>query len=73
MINSIYYARLKYINIKYYFIRDYTNKGNINIIYYLTKEMIVDALIKLLSRPAFEEHIKVLGLGVRTIHYAMNT
>ncbi len=71
--NPVHYARSKHIDIKYHFIRDYVNKGDISIVYCPTKEMIADALMKLLLRPAFEEHIKVLELGIRTIHYTMNT
>ena len=59
--NPIHHARSKYIDIRYHFIRDYTNK-EIEIIYCPTKEMVADVLTKLLARPAFEKHIKTLGL-----------
>ena len=60
--NPIQHARTKHIDIKYHFIRDHTDKGEIDIIYCSTKEMVADILMKPLPRPAFEVLIKALGI-----------
>ena len=59
--NPVHNARTKHIDIQYHFIRDHTDE-EIDIVYCPTKEMVTDILTKPLARPAFEEHVKMLGL-----------
>ena len=61
--NPVHHARTKHIDIKYHFIRDHIDKRDIDVIYCSTKDMVADVLTKPLARPAFEEHVKALGLG----------
>jgi len=63
--NPVHHARTKHIDIKYHFIRDYIDKGDIDVVYCPTKEMVTDVLTKPLARPAFEVHVKALGVGPR--------
>ena len=53
-INARFSQKTKYINIRYYFIRDYINTKEINLKYISIIEIIVNILTKLLSRPAFK-------------------
>jgi hypothetical protein len=52
--NTRFSQKTKYINIRYYFIRDYINTINIKLKYIPTIEIIADILTKLLAKPAFE-------------------
>ena len=62
--NPVHYARTKHIDIKCHFIRDHADKEDIDIVYCPTEEMVADVLTKLLARPAFEVHIRVLSVRV---------
>lgn len=44
--NPVYHARMKHINIQYYYISDEVATGQINLQYIPTLEMIADGLIK---------------------------
>ena len=46
--------KTKYINIRYYFIRDYINTINIKLKYIPTIEIIANILTKPLAKPAFK-------------------
>jgi hypothetical protein len=52
--NARFSQKTKYINIKYYFIRDYINTKEIDLKYVPSGEMTADILTKPLPRPAFE-------------------
>jgi hypothetical protein len=54
VINARFLQKTKYINIRYYFIRDYINTKEINLKYIPTGEITADILTKPLPRPAFE-------------------
>lgn len=44
--NFNYYGRVKYVDIKYYFVWDYVNKKLVSIVYCFINDMVVDLLIK---------------------------
>jgi len=48
--NPVHHARTKHIDIKYHFIRDHIDKGDIDVIYCSTKDMVADVLTKPLAR-----------------------
>jgi hypothetical protein len=52
--NARFSQRTKYIDIRYYFIRDHINTMDIKLKYIPTIEIIADILTKLLAKPAFE-------------------
>ena len=52
--NARFSQKTKYINIRYYFIRDYINTKEINLKHVPIREIIANILTKLLPRPAFE-------------------
>jgi hypothetical protein len=53
-INACFSQKTKYINIRYYFIRDYINTKEIDLKYIPTREITANILIKSLPRPAFK-------------------
>lgn len=60
--NLIYYGRTKYIELRYYFIREKVTEGLIKLAFVPTKEEATDRLIKPLAGEAFTKFIKDLGL-----------
>ena len=52
--NARFLQKTKYINIRYYFIKDYINTKEINFKYIPIGEITADILTKPLPRPAFE-------------------
>jgi hypothetical protein len=61
-INVRFSQKTKYIDIRYYFIRDYINTKEIDLKYIPIAEITADILTKLLPRPAFELLQLKLGL-----------
>ena len=51
--NPQFHGRSKHIDIKYHFIREQVNKGNIELTYCPTAEMVADMFTKGLSRELF--------------------
>lgn len=63
MRNPEFYNRIKYINIRYYFIRERVMEvGDIKIERVGMKDNLADVLTKLLLRQAFKEAIKRMGI-----------
>jgi hypothetical protein len=60
--NVRFSQKTKYIDIRYYFIRDYINTIDIKLKYIPTIEIITDILTKLLAKPAFK--LLRLKLGI---------
>jgi len=60
--NPYLHERSKHIDICYHFIRDLVNKGDIDINYINTVEMIADELMKPLARVSYERWVKMLGI-----------
>jgi hypothetical protein len=61
-INSAHDRRLKHVDIRYHFIREYVESKCINIVYISTDDMIADILTKPLGRVKFEYFRKLLGI-----------
>ena len=60
--NPLLHERSKHINICFHFQRDLIEKGDIQIDYIHTTEMVADGLTKPLTRIAFERWVKMLGM-----------
>ena len=60
--NARFSQKTKYINIRYYFIRDYINTKEIDLKYVPIGEITANILTKPLPRPAFELLWLKLGL-----------
>ena len=60
--NPVSHSRAKHIDIRYHFIRDQIDRGNIKLEYVSTKDMIADILTKALPRDAFEKCREKLGV-----------
>ena len=63
-VNPAHDRRLKHINIRYHFIREYVEEGRINIIYVSTDKMIADTLTKPLDTTKFEGFRSQLGITI---------
>ena len=61
-INPAHDRRLKHVDIRYHFIREYVESKRVNIVYISTDEMIADILTKPLGRTKFELFRNQLGL-----------
>lgn len=51
--NSVSHGRSKHIKTRFHFLRDQVNKGNFELIYYLTKEQLANTLTKALKERSF--------------------
>jgi hypothetical protein len=60
--NPHIHDRSKHIDIAYHHIRDLERHNRIKIEYTSTDEMVADGLTKPLQGPAFEQHVRLLGL-----------
>ena len=62
-INPAHDRRLKHVDIRYHFVREYVAEKRVNIVYISTDEMLADILTKPLGRVKFEFFCKKLGIG----------
>ena len=60
--NPHLHERSKHIDICYHFVRDLVDKGDIDINYINTVEMVADGLTKPLARVSYERWVKMLGM-----------
>jgi hypothetical protein len=60
--NAINNARSKHIGIKYHFIRHYIERGDINVVYCNTNNMIADIMTKGLPKITFQKHRSNMNL-----------
>ena len=60
--NPHLHEKSKHIDICYHFIRDLIDKGDININYINTVEMVADGLTKPLAQVSYERWVKMLGM-----------
>jgi hypothetical protein len=61
-INPAHDRRLKHVNIRYHFIREYVKFKHVNIVYISTNDIIADILTKPLGHVKFEYFRKLLGI-----------
>lgn len=62
-INPAHDRRLKHVDIRYHFIREFVEAKRVSIVYISTNEMIADILTKPLGRIKFELFREGLGIG----------
>ena len=60
--NPQFHGRAKHIGIKYHYIREQVENGNVELSYCRTEEMVADALTKGLSRGQFRKLREMLGM-----------
>ena len=60
--NPVFHDKSKHIDIKYQYIRDMVEKGDVKLQYVSTDEQVADVLTKPLSRVKFEYFIDKLGV-----------
>lgn len=65
MKNPVYHSRSKHIDIRYHYVREIFQNGDIDVRYISTQEMIADVLTKGLFKPSHEKCVK--GLGVKVL------
>ena len=61
-VNLVFHDKSKYIKIKFHYIRDMVQRGEMKLQYMETKEKIVDVLTKPLARVNFEYFRERLGV-----------
>ena len=60
--NPEHHGRMKHIDIKWHWIREVIKRGDIEVHFLPTRDMIADIFTKPLPRPAVEQHRLALGL-----------
>lgn len=60
--NPEFHQRSKHIDVRYHFLRDLYNRGEIDITYVTSEEQLADICTKALPKPRFECLRKKLGL-----------
>ena len=56
------HSRTKHIDIKFHYIREQISKGNVELQYCATADMLADTLTKGLPKPAFEKFRAGMGI-----------
>ena len=57
-----FHSKTKHIDIKYHYVKDKVARGEVNLKYISTHDMIADPLAKAVTRDVFERHIKCFSL-----------
>ncbi|PON49914.1 hypothetical protein PanWU01x14_227220, partial [Parasponia andersonii] len=60
--NPVLYGRSKHIDVKFYFLRDLTKDGRIDLFYCKSEDQIADIMTKPLKLPTFLKLRKLLGV-----------
>jgi hypothetical protein len=60
--NPVEHSRTKHIDIRYHFLRDHQQKGDIQIAYVSTKEQLADIFTKPLDEKTFRKHRNELNI-----------
>ena len=66
--NPVFHCRTKHIDIRHHYIREIFRKGQIDVKYIPTDDMVADVLTKGLYRPKHEKFRKYLGISDVTTH-----
>ncbi|RDX97171.1 Copia protein, partial [Mucuna pruriens] len=66
--NPVLHGRSKHIDVKYHFLRNLSNDGIINLIFYRSEDQVVDIFTKPLKAPLFQKLQKLLVHGVQQGH-----
>ena len=62
MHNPEYHARTKHIDIQYHFVREQVQKGEIELVYCPTEEMVADQMTKPLAKERHRKLCKMMGI-----------
>lgn len=62
MINPVFHGRSKHIDIRYHFIRDCVEKGEVTVHYVCTKRQKADVLTKAMAKAKHEEMKNLIGV-----------
>ncbi|TFY78270.1 hypothetical protein EWM64_g5745 [Hericium alpestre] len=65
--DNLYHARTKHIAIRFHFIRDIVERGEVDIVYCPTADMAADVLTKPLTRPKMEKMRGLIGLELHEV------
>ena len=60
--DSKFHSKTKHIDIKYHYVKDMVARGEVNLKYISTHDIIADLLTKAVTRDVFERHIKCFSL-----------
>jgi len=60
--NPILHDRSKHIDVKYYYLRELTNRKVINLIYCKSEKQLTDIFTKLLKLSTFEKLTRLIGV-----------
>ena len=60
--NPAHHGRTKHIDIQHHFIREKVEENEIELVYYLTEDMITDMLTKPVSREKLQRFCNMIGL-----------
>ena len=60
--NSVFHDKSKHVEIKYHYIQDMVQRGEVNLLYVAMNEQIIDVLTKPLARVKFEYFKERLGV-----------
>ena len=63
--NPQYHGRAKHVDIRYHFVRDHVDKGNVFIVFCPTSDMLADIFTKGLARAQFIKLRELVGLTPR--------
>jgi hypothetical protein len=63
--NPTAHQRMKHVDVKYHFIREQVENGEVVVKYCATRDMVADFLTKPLSAECIQRHKKTLGIGCR--------
>ena len=60
--NAVLHGRSKHIDVKFYFLRELSNNGVINLSYCRSEDQVADIFTKALKRESFMKHRRSLGV-----------
>ncbi len=60
--NPVFHQRTKHIDVRYYFVRERQEAGDVDVSYISTKDQLADPLTKVLPNPRFSELRQLIGI-----------